>query len=273
MRTTADHASSSPTHRSHGCCGQDHTAPAPKAFDSKAFASKASDLKAPVLPLSFEAESDRVEGLSAEQRTKLERDVFDHSRAVGLSLQQALGGPLSLSTLVSLLADAPVGCLQGEWQRQGRGFRLQRMGCGAGSCAQVCDYWREAVDGLVMGLGDDARYARQQSQGHGAEVCVDVFYAGGNPETDAAQRFAPVPETVLAQLSPLQALLKKQGVTLTFIGCAEKVLFYRLVSAAGPACGAGGLLLRNLVESELRTRCPGYTSFESSPVGVMREEH
>ena len=215
-----------------------------------------------------QAEAAAVVTLTPTQQEALERAVFDTSRLAGRALARRWGGPLSTGRIAECLSETPLPSLHGLWTHTGAALTLTREGCGTSPCAAVCRYWREAIDGLVMGLGDEARFSRHRSQGHGDEHCLDVFY----PEAHRDQRWGAVPGDVQAALTPVTQTLQAGGVTLTLLGCSERVLFYRLASSAGPACGAGGILLRNLVNHAVTTHCPGYSTVESSPVGVMREE-
>ena len=214
-------------------------------------------------------ESRAVLAVPPDRLNALLRDVFDASRQVGLETLDGLETPFSVTEIAKGVEAADLSCFRGLWSEldDGATRRLEREGCGLERCTAVCDYWREAADGLVMGLGDEARYARHRSVGHGDGECVDVWSEVGMIH----RRWGEVPENVTSLLEPLRLSFAESGVRLTLLGYSERVLFYRLVSGTRRACGAGGTLLQGLVSRALEAGCPGAQALEVTPRGVLLE--
>lgn len=208
--------------------------------------------------------------VAAEQQAELQRRVFLLSRQLGLKTIAPLDVVLEPSDLAELLLTSAHPCLSGTWTsaEDGQTFFLTRKGCGHPNTPARCDYWREAMDGLVMGLGDDARYARHRSQGHGDAECVDVWFEGAS----SPRRWGPVPDALLQALEQTTAQLAASGVQLILQGFSEGTLYYQLRSNLGPACGPGGVLLRGLVKRALDSFAPGLTLMETTPQGVLGNE-
>lgn len=203
----------------------------------------------------------------AEKQPELQRRVFLLSRQLGLKVIAPLDVVLEPTDIVRLLQASPHPCLSGTWTSadDGQTIFLRRHGCGNPDAPARCDYWREAMDGLVMGLGDDARYARHRSQGHGDDACVDVWFEGAS----SPRRWGPVPGALLQLLEQTRAQLADSGVQLTLQGFSEGTLYYQLRSSLGPACGPGGVLLRGLVKRALDSYAPGLALVETTPQGVL----
>lgn len=196
------------------------------------------------------------------------RAVFDASRALGRSAAKHHGVTLELNDFALLFAGSAGPCFRGEWTSTGPALRLQRNGCAASHGGFLCDFWREAADGLVMGAGDDARLARHQSAGHGDPGCVDVLFDDGPVKKEA--RFSPVPEHVRERLSPVVRLFEQLGAALHFEGINEGVLHYRLESK-DPLCGATGKTARERLAGEVARRFPGLQLQDTSPLAVYSE--
>ncbi len=198
---------------------------------------------------------------------QLMRRVFDHSAVLGAGYRRHFGEPHGVASLPQLLGRLRVRCLTGRWLPARGVARLERAPCAASSSAGACDYWREAVDGLVAGLSSDARHARHQSLGHGDARCVDVLY--DDPEDDA--RYGPLEPELVEAVRPVGRLVQRfhAGLTLTLLGVSEGVLLYRLSGRQGAAPAAA----RAIVESALARRLPHLALRELSPRPVQDEPH
>jgi hypothetical protein len=118
--------------------------------------------------------------LAAEvDEAELHRRLFETAVRVGALGQQALGRPLHASELPALLAQLGAPCLEsGAWTMlPGQpGWRFTRKPCCGGESCQVrCDAWREAIDGLVLGLTGRLRYSAGEDHG---DPCVSVVKEG-----------------------------------------------------------------------------------------------
>lgn len=110
-------------------------------------------------------------------RKAMLHSVFEGSQRLGEVISRRLGRPLAFVELTEILSHADVPCLAGRWTAGtgGEEWRLERRGCSTRPPAIVCDYWREAIRGLIQGLGRTARLERVESLGHGGTACVDLI--------------------------------------------------------------------------------------------------
>jgi hypothetical protein len=216
---------------------------------------------------------DEVELLAQVTEARQEfvlRYVFDNSRKLGLSIARLLGVVWETSDFHDVLSKVPVACLSGEWTRTKTGVVLKREGCAeVGRIGPFfCDYWREAIDGLVMGAGDTERYARHASRGHGDATCEDVFFDDAIDAHGERPAYAPVPERVLEGLAETAAAFAQADATLSFVGLKEGVLHYKLESAGAP-CGDPETRLKERLAHEVAQRFPGLRLQDVSPSAVL----
>ncbi|MBK7859818.1 MAG: hypothetical protein IPJ65_14585 [Archangiaceae bacterium] len=184
------------------------------------------------------------------------RRVFDNSAKLGFGYRRTWSEEHGVATLPGLLEALEAPCLRGgAWRLDQRAAALERRPCRPRSSPQVCDYWREAIDGLVAGLSDASRHARHRSLGHGDEVCLDLLYE--DPESPL--RFGPLPAEVSEAARGVQRLVAafSSAPRLTLLGVSEGVLAYRLSPPDGN--------LRALVERELQQKLPALHFRELSP--------
>lgn len=216
-----------------------------------------------------------------EQREALTRFVFDNSRKLGQSVSRYLGVSFELSDLSGLLRAIQVPCVGGQWRAHNAAFVLERPGCNWGKelGSLACDYWREALDGLVMGVGENERLARHRSYGHGDVNCEDVLFVEEAPAprvigdteentTPATHRFGAVPPEVAVALGDACARFEAMKVKLLLKGVSEGVLYYELKADEGVLCGAGGKLLHDSLAREMSQRLPHLTARDVAPLAV-----
>lgn len=208
-----------------------------------------------------------------KDRETVLRKIFDHSRALGVSVVKFLGLSWEISDLEEVLGRMNLPCLSGKWSPTNVARVLERAGCEQvkrlGSFA--CDYWREAADGLVMGVGEVERYARHASVGHGDAACIDVFFDDSLGASGEKPRHAAVPEKIKQGLREIHARFNLLKATLTLEGLSEGVLYYRLESSEGPLCGSNGRLMHESFAREVKNRFPGLMLQDASPLAVYGE--
>lgn len=230
---------------------------------------------APSNPMTHDThdETDLLMRVEEKDRDPVLKNVFDNSRKLGISVVRYLGLSWETSDMADILKHAPMPCLHGEWQPTLTGVMLQRAGCLAVKQlgAFYCDYWREALDGFVMGVGVSERYARHASVGHGDAVCTDVFFDDALNHAGEKSRYGEMPEKLKLLLADVHTRFKQMDITLTLKGISEGVLYYCLESAKGPLCGDRGRELHASFVQDVRSRMPGLRLRDASPLAVYGE--
>lgn len=198
------------------------------------------------------------------------RRAFDHSLRLGKGFAR-LHGPVDPERLPDLLARLGSPCLAGRWSEveTEAGFWLERPPCERAASVEHCDHWREAIDGLVLGLTGGVRHTRHHSAGHGSDRCLDLFYA--NPESPL--RYGELPATMARGLGSVRGLVQQfKGADVVFLGCSEGELLYQLRAPSRDSanCGQGGAQpLQHIVERCLRKHFPALKPRELSPRPVL----
>ena len=165
------------------------------------------------------------------------------------------GRALIANEISEVVYRSKLACFSKSWRPEDAGgsLSLRREGCAQGAGCFGCDYYREATDGLVMGLGDDARYARHLSLGHGNDECLDFIYSAEHKH----RQFGAIPAFVEQAAQTIREDLLKLGAEFKLIGFSEGVLFYSLEGSKTPLCGAGRTLLTNQLLTKLKTAVAG----------------
>ncbi len=198
------------------------------------------------------------------------RRAFDHSLRLGKGFAR-LHGQVDPDRLPDVLDRLGAPCLAGLWSEveTEAGFWLERTPCDRAASAEHCDHWREAIDGLVLGLTGGVRHTRHQSAGHGSDRCLDLFY--GNPESPL--RYGALPSAMADGLGSVRSLVQQfKGADVHFLGCSEGELLYQLRAPSRDlgSCGQGGARpLQNIVERCLRKHFPALKPRELSPRPVL----
>lgn len=195
--------------------------------------------------------------------------MFDNSLRLGNGFrdhhQVALALP-DLPLALSTLAEHGAPCLRGQWHvaEDDGAVVLERAGC-PGACADVCDWWREAIGGLVLGVTGGLRHTRHRSLGHGDATCVDVIYRAA----ESPLRYGPIPDELRPELAAVArtAALIDSTCAVEFLGLSEATLFYRIA----PSARDGAVRGQPIVERSLRRRFPDLTPCEVSPRPVFAE--
>lgn len=202
----------------------------------------------------------------ANDPERLLRRVFDNSRRLGDSFRSYHRMDLGLADLAWLLPALGVPCVSKPWVRieRPRHLRSERSGCALGAnVAGACDFFREAVDGLILGLSGAVYHARHDSVGSGGERCVDVLYV----QPQSPVRFGPIPPRIAERLPEVQRTLELFDSTaaVEFLGISERVLYYRLVSVGGST----NVRLTTVIEHAVQRRYPSLTTIDVSSRAVF----
>ncbi len=193
------------------------------------------------------------------------RGVFDVSRRLGAGFRAYHRLDLPLADLCDILPRLGPACttrpwtvLSGEAARRG-----ERAPCESGSLhSHACAFWREGLDGLVLGLTSAIHIARHASRGAGDARCVDVLHV--HPQSPS--RFGPIPAEVLAELDRIRRTARALDPSLAvdFLGISEGVLYYRSERAGEP-----GDQLTTSIEPAVRRRFPQLALRDVSPRPVL----
>lgn len=203
------------------------------------------------------------------------RGVFDNSRRLGLSCSKFLGLTWELSDFQEILSLLPNPCVRGAWENRATAKVITRPGCDqvkvTGSV--LCDYWREAFDGLVVGLGEDERFSRHQSVGHGDSQCTDVIFVDKIERDAPSPRWRAIPNSHLVDLSGIQRDFQNRfAMKIEFLGLAEGVLYCKWSSDKNLSCGTSGKILWNYLNEAVQKKMPGVKLQDTSPLAVLGSE-
>jgi len=222
-------------------------------------------------------DADALEAVPLDRRDDLLRAVFDNSRRLGESAVRRFGVAWELEDFPALLPSLGVPCFQFEAGPRASAYVIERPGCpehraGAGF---VCDYWREALDGLVMGVGIDVFLARHSSRGNGGPRCLDVLYAEGRTRSRhaerAADRLAPASETVVALMASMARGTLSAQLEVQVEGMSEDVVHYRLVGSAEDVASPAAARLHQTIAARLATLEPPLRALDVTPRPVFVE--
>lgn len=214
-------------------------------------------------------------------RGELLRRVFDQSRKFGLSAAKYFGLTFEITDLAEILQKSKMVCLGGGWEPHKAAFVLKRPGCAFFKVwgALGCDYWREVLDGLVMGVGENERIARHRSLGHGDSECVDILFTEEftvprvvrtEPDAPGASRpkYGPIESEVLERFEPVFTRFKQMKIQLVLEGVSEGTLYYRLDPEKGVLCGAGGKLMHETFLRDTKKLFPDLNVLDAAPLAV-----
>ncbi|MBZ0234799.1 MAG: hypothetical protein K8M05_20890 [Deltaproteobacteria bacterium] len=195
------------------------------------------------------------------------RKVFDVSRRLGASFRAYHHLDLPLNDLCDVLPRLGVPCAARSWTRVTgeAACRGERAGCrDAALHPRACAFWREAIDGLVLGMTSAVLFARHASRGAGDASCVDVLHV--HPQSPS--RFGPIPAHVRDELERIgrTARALDPSLAVTFLGISEGVLYYRAERDA-----AGDQHASTAIEPAVRRRFPRLALREISPRPVLAE--
>lgn len=215
---------------------------------------------------------------TSEEKTKkkdtLLRNIFDNSRLLARSLSKHLGLTFEVHDFKTLLETSKIPCVQGDWESRLTAQVLTRTDCGfcSKSGSNACDYWREALDGLVMGLGDKERLARHASVRHGDSLCVDVFFIDNQGRKETPFAWGPIPEHMSEKIETICKEFEAQmKVSILIKGMSESILYFTYSSSTDMHC-SGGQLLTFTFQRKIKQFYPGLSVQEVTPRAVLGVE-
>jgi hypothetical protein len=190
--------------------------------------------------------------------------VYYNTRKFGHSVLRYFALLWDTHDVRDVLAGADVPCMQGQWSTDAQHVVVERHGCSAPQQCGIlgCDYWHEAIDGLLMGLGDEVRHTRHRSVGHGDALCRDTF----SPRAQHGAAYGPLPAPLVSVLADLAQRFVPRHVQITFVGYAAGVVYYE---ATAPGTGCEGQLWRMLLQRAVAKTSPTLRLQDVSPAAVL----
>lgn len=213
-----------------------------------------------------ETESEVFERLSPDERNQALRAVFKNSAKLGASFSSFLKVTLELGDIQALLnvVGNSIPCLHRTQTHVAEGLVLERMPCES----KLCDFYRESIDGLVIGLSEEVTFARHRSGGHGDAVCRDALFIG----RESTLRFGALPEDFFTALKPVFEKFQRLKLNLDVHGLSEGTVFYTLSRKGEPLCGASSNMFHDLFTSEIKKISASYSVKDISPAAVFVEK-
>lgn len=196
------------------------------------------------------------------------RAVYDNSRKLGIGFRSYYRVDVPLSDIAALLPRLDTPCHFVAWERVGDPphYRSNRTGCWVGELhPRACAYYREATDGLVLGLSSCVHFARYDSVGSGGQRCVDALFV----QPTSALRFGVTPDELKEPLEQVMRTVRAldSSARLEVLGVAEGVLYYTLEVVSAPGRVHPGSAIRQV----LRRRCPSLELRDVTPRSIALE--
>lgn len=215
--------------------------------------------------------------ISEEVFEDLLKVIFLNSRNLGLSYQKAKNLSWERIEFINYAKSLGSPCLNGEWEQRSTASVLTRKGCKEGIQLghRYCQYWREAIDGLVIGLSEDIGFVRNNTVTIEDDLCVDIFYDDESIPTDAiwnnSNKWGQLPPAIQSDLATIEQKFNEMKVDLKFLGLSEKTLYYKLEPKENLTCGTAGNIYRNHLEGLIKEKFPLIKLKDASPVAVYGE--
>lgn len=216
------------------------------------------------------------------KKEELLKSVFDVSRQLAMSASRYFKVSFEIADLAKILTHSSSPCVGGSWGEHKEAYVYRRKACsdGLGIGSFACDYWREACDGLVMGLGEDERFARHASHGHGDNECMDILFVDKPVRTKDQQqgsslKWLPLPTFLKKDLDLVSERMSRLRVKVDFLGYAESKVFYLLENnqdSSASLCGPGGRYFHEKLREEIAKLHPDLQIQDAAPLAVYGEK-
>ncbi|MBK9294782.1 MAG: hypothetical protein IPM57_10140 [Oligoflexia bacterium] len=218
-----------------------------------------------------------LNGLGEDKFEDFLKQIFLNSRNLGLSYQKSKGLIWEKSDFTDFVDKLGVPCLIGTWEIKTTAHVLNRKGCEGGESigSRYCQYWREAIDGLVTGISDEVGFVRNSSISVHDDKCVDVFYDQEPSPTESiwknTNKWGALPENIKEELVSIELKFSEMKMDLKFLGLSEKKLLYKLEPKENLTCGSVGAIYRKQLEKLIKEKFPLFSLKDASPVAVYGE--
>src|SRR5690606_39175007 len=145
----------------------------------------------------------KAEKSSSEDKELILKEIFLKSRDYGLGLKTINKATLTLDDITGIIKILKVPCFMGNWSVEPslHYYTLERTVCPLKEKSSfICEYWQEAMDGLIMGLGESERFSRHRSLVKGEnQNCLDVIYDSDYIDL----RWGDIPDQLKKSCQPL----------------------------------------------------------------------
>ncbi|MFN8671584.1 MAG: hypothetical protein U0457_05780 [Candidatus Sericytochromatia bacterium] len=204
--------------------------------------------------------------ISTENLETLLRKIFDESRFLGL--KQRKNNILNLEEIISFISSLEIDCFNREIQQKDNYLSLEKKDCFyKNQNSYICTYWKEALDGLIMGLGDQERYSRYRSIKYGKnKTCIDAFYYENNREL----QYGEVPEKIINFIIRKNKKYSENNLQIKPLGLNENTFFYNIKDSSEISPFRKKFIIEAF-EKTFRKNFPDFIPFENSPKAVIEE--
>ncbi|NUN06569.1 MAG: hypothetical protein HUU57_12505 [Bdellovibrio sp.] len=223
------------------------------------------------VPLSLKEEH-LLGQVPADKHEDILRAVFLNSRKLAQSFSRHHDLSFEIQDFQELLNQTGISCFQGSWSSRKDALVLTRGSCSYAKEANdfACMYWREALDGLVMGLGEEERSARHGCARIDGGACVDVLFVETNATPGKSQHFGVIPPMLVEDLNQIkEQFLNRMKTEVEFVGYSSGTLYFQFPK--GTACGSGSIHQAALL-SKIQTKHPYIKLQDISPRAVLGVE-
>lgn len=205
--------------------------------------------------------------LPEDSQNHILKELFHNCWRLGQSTKRFFGLSWDLEDFADVLQTESIPCLKGTWSRSREHVVLKRPGCHQGQSigSFACHYWREAVDGIVMGCGQSVHYARLKNTFFDNDPCEDVFFL---ENTGSEHLYPPVPESMLATLKPVMESISRIQVTVQLRGYRDGNLYYQFHTKDSLSCSSVPSIARNLLQQAVHKHLPNITLVDVEPKSV-----
>lgn len=203
------------------------------------------------------------------------RDVFDKSRKLAISASRHYRIRLEIADFQALLNQSGIPCAAGEWSVRSQARVVSRTGCShaLSKNTRMCDWYREAIDGVVVGLGETERFVRHKSEAHGDDSCLDVIFDDAPHLQQEELLYGPIPAPFQPQLKEAISHYETRGFQLVWKGYRAGTVFYTLAGTdiAEALCQSRGRIAHLDLQDYVRKIFPTLRIQDASPLAVYAE--
>ena len=208
-----------------------------------------SAIKSFVLVPSVEDEVSLLKMIKPESEENLLRKVFENSKKFASSAKWYYGAEWEVSDFYEVISKSEMSCFRGRWNSFQEGISLERECCELANKTRpfICHYYKEAMDGLVLGLTDEVIYRRYENCSGRDGICKDVFLYSDAKDL----KFAPIPDYLLHELEQVKIKLLEIGVSVDFPGQLEGEIFYQWKVVDKKSCEDLSKKVKQVIEQNI----------------------